>query len=798
VQVFPVSGSEASYPRREQIGLTLDFVVKDLYAVVRQSAPALPEAYWPSGEYGLLFDRDENGYPVPITAVIQDGMLVRLDYHIGTTVEQVLNSIPVAQVILPPDRARAWSAPLKTMGLQSQGSTSEDREWSTYSMIALPSDRSAPYYRRLSVASKDNSNYWVLESQWSRFEHGYSIPMPLYWSSKDPILYWTNVPTPDGCVVFSNASDLYRLDLAAGVSTQLLPVVGQWLAISPDEGRAASVGENSLSVHNLSTGEIQTVSLPTGQAGQIAWAPDGKSLVLTIVHDPCGEAPQHSILRLDTDTMKITILIAKDPRLFATLNWSRLGFVLLTDKDSNTWQMDPQTGQVWNEAHPRSTPGLPTEPSASITEIRFYVGDTQPEERRALERVAEDFAIAYPNSRLGFDDTTEGIDFHNFDPNQYLDYLATTYDCYALRSTLAEYSAPDSALLGLRDLIQKEGPEFIRDFYPTQLEPYRFKNEIYGMPLVERPYLIAYNADLLARLGLQPPSSDWTFADFLSLVTRANASHAGSPIYGYLGDSGDLLFLSFGLGGQGFDPIADLPIANFDSSQMSAALTQLAELRNSGAFLLLKPTLYADADFYAASDALLASQVAFWPSLAGEAWFITEELPAFRVGLAPFPRLPLAGTPDLPYYSQRVQQSFYISQNSANPAACWDWYRFLSERSDVFPGVPARRSVANSQAWEAIVGQENARMLRIALEGSLEREAGIYDQTNAPLWQWQFVAVRDFLDGVDSQTVLAQAQRKADAYINCMATLPLPEMTTEALYAEVRACASQADPSLGW
>jgi len=798
VRVFPVSGGEASYPRQEEIARTLEFTVKGLYAIVRRSAPAQQEVYWPSGEYGLLFDREENGYPVPVTAIVQDGMLVRLDYHIGLTAEQVLNSIPVAQVVLPPNQASAWSAPLKIMGLQSQPFTSPDLKWSAHSMVALPSDGSERYYQQLSVASKDGSTYWKLVDEWAWFEHGYRVPMPLHWSSKDTVLYWTHVPTPDSCAAFSNASDLHRLDLTTGVSSQLLATNGQWMAISPEEGRVAYIEGNILAVYNLATGEKQTVTLPSGQAGQVSWAPDGKALVLTIVHDPCGDAPQHSILRLDTDTMDVAVLIAQDPRLFTTMDWSQLGFVLLTDKDSNTWQMDPQTGQIWNETHPRPTPNLPAQPYASLTEIRFYAGEAQPEERRALEQAAEDFAIARPNTRVGFYDTTEGIDYHNFDPDQYLDYLAAEYDCYALSFPLAEYSAPDSALLGLSDLIQAEGPEFVRDFYPTQLEPYRFKGEIYGLPLVERPYLMAYNADLLARLGLQPPSSDWTFADFLSLITRARAGSASSPVYGYLGDSNDLLFLSFGLGGLGFDPMADLPVASFDSPQMSAALTQLAELRKSGALPLIKPSLFADDDYYAASDALVAGQVAFWPSLAGEAWFVRETLPAFRVGLAPFPRLPVAGVPNLPYYTQRVEQGFFISQNSPNQAACWDWYRFLSERSDVFPGVPARRSIANSPAWEATVGQENARMLRIALEGSLERETGIYDQTNGPLFQWQFVAARDFLDGADLQTVLAAAQQKADAYIACIAPVVASRTGDEPLYPEISACVRQVDPSLGW
>jgi ABC-type glycerol-3-phosphate transport system substrate-binding protein len=63
-------------------------------------------------------------------------------------------------------------------------------------------------------------------------------------------------------------------------------------------------------------------------------------------------------------------------------------------------------------------------------------------------------------------------------------------------------------------------------------------------------------------------------------------------------------------------------------------------------------------------------------------------------------------------------EGYGISSQTAHPDACWQWILFLSEQ---MPDrlMPPRRSLAESTAYEQLVGQEVAVTTRASLEGAL-------------------------------------------------------------------------------
>jgi hypothetical protein len=111
VEVFPVLGGEGYYYTPENIDTYLNLWVKDLYAVYKISPNQYQEPYWPAGEYALLFDRDENDIPFPITVYVESGKIVRLIYHLGVRVEDQLLGIPVEQIMIPPAEVENWLYP---------------------------------------------------------------------------------------------------------------------------------------------------------------------------------------------------------------------------------------------------------------------------------------------------------------------------------------------------------------------------------------------------------------------------------------------------------------------------------------------------------------------------------------------------------------------------------------------------------------------------------------------------------------------------------------------------------------
>ncbi|MCC6904257.1 MAG: hypothetical protein IT326_00340 [Anaerolineae bacterium] len=113
VEVFPVLESEGYFARPSEIDRILDFTVDGLYAVYRPSPGSDPEAYWPTGEYALLFERQSAGISLPITAFAQDGRLVRLAFSYPAEPAALLDQIPTDQVLLDPVRVRALTEQLR-------------------------------------------------------------------------------------------------------------------------------------------------------------------------------------------------------------------------------------------------------------------------------------------------------------------------------------------------------------------------------------------------------------------------------------------------------------------------------------------------------------------------------------------------------------------------------------------------------------------------------------------------------------------------------------------------------------
>jgi hypothetical protein len=110
LEVFPTLGSEGTLVSREELtNMLVNLQVKSLYAVYREIPNPNAEPYYQPGEYAMLFEREMNDMPLPIVVQVTDGRIVRIDYHIGISPEEILKGIPVENVIVPPQEAKAWT-----------------------------------------------------------------------------------------------------------------------------------------------------------------------------------------------------------------------------------------------------------------------------------------------------------------------------------------------------------------------------------------------------------------------------------------------------------------------------------------------------------------------------------------------------------------------------------------------------------------------------------------------------------------------------------------------------------------
>lgn len=349
IEAFLLGGAEARFVRPTEIEASLQFSVKGLYAVYRVQPNPNQQIDSPTGEYALVFDRDQNDYPLPIIAYVTDGKLVSLDFKVGISPQEIIDGLSLSDIVIAPTEVEGWLAETELIS-QSTVSDTPAGAWLATSMIVYRPNKGGQMYRNLTVTTVEGSTPITVVDEWlPDVGVGFTVPLPLSWSQKNPVMYWTNTPTPDGCAIFANGYDLHKLDLTSGESTSLLEEGGLWLAVSHDETQVAYVNGTTLTLHTFATGEERTVALPEGQAGGVLWAPSDTQLVLTIAENPCGDPALNTtaIVRVDVATLEVITLIDNSFELLSTQSWDQEEVVLIADNGSGIYHLDPIDGKYW-------------------------------------------------------------------------------------------------------------------------------------------------------------------------------------------------------------------------------------------------------------------------------------------------------------------------------------------------------------------------------------------------------------------------------------------------------------------
>ncbi|MFQ5614846.1 MAG: ABC transporter substrate-binding protein [Anaerolineales bacterium] len=364
--------------------------------------------------------------------------------------------------------------------------------------------------------------------------------------------------------------------------------------------------------------------------------------------------------------------------------------------------------------------------------------------------------------------------------------LAENADCFTWFSPDAWDAQTTAQLLNLSPLIEREGKEWVEDYYPGLVDGYRYEGELYGLPAVAQPEVMYYNVDLLAQRGLQPPPMDWTFDDFIQLVNMVSAEE----IYGYFSPIGDPFFFN-GRGTPGYHLNTSPPVIEFDTPEMVNTLKWMVELYQAGGWLPFREVPWEESTV----QQLVAGKVVFWTSPAGSPGRYNLGEPFnYQIGAAP---LPLISDTSVVGYAG-LKRGFFISRQAAHPEACWTWIKFLSAQPATFSGIPPRQSVAESPAWEALVGKENAIVYRAALENLSQTGSQNDLLLWSPLEVWRSQALSAALQGANPEQLLAEAQHKAEIFVACMANVNPNQMTRQEVQERTNSCAKQADPQGDW
>jgi multiple sugar transport system substrate-binding protein len=375
--------------------------------------------------------------------------------------------------------------------------------------------------------------------------------------------------------------------------------------------------------------------------------------------------------------------------------------------------------------------------------------------------------------------------------------LAERADCF---QWFPDFQDPQdlAAVLSLEPFLDAD-PLFDRDdFFPSIVASFTRQGQLWGLPSEVDPYVIEYNKDLFDAVGLDYPALDWTADDFVTLAAALTQGQDESKQYGFVAqtyEAGDLFMMMDRLGADLINEHADPPALALDDPTVVEAVrwyVNLSELHGvKPVFVTDISELMGSSSAYMEREELIADgRAAMWTNSART--IATDNSRSFQTGVVPLPIK--AGGEGSGSWSSVI--GYFISAHTQARQACWEWITFLSASPEVTRGLPARRSVAASEAYHQRVGAERATVYLVSIAAG-ERPS-IY-QTFSQAGDWLGAAVywigqaygQVIEEEVSVEQALEAAQEIADDYRACIiARDALSDLDGW------QACMKEADPSI--
>lgn len=223
------------------------------------------------------------------------------------------------------------------------------------------------------------------------------------------------------------------------------------------------------------------------------------------------------------------------------------------------------------------------------------------------------------------------------------------------------------------------------DFTQATIDLATVDGKIWGIPMIEDMQLLYYRKSLLAKAGIQPP----TTVDELIAAAKALTTKDVKGLF--VGNDGGGVLGGPALWSVGADYPRDASWAGFGDAA-PAALGKLRELFTSGSLLLGAPADWSDPSAF--TQGLTAMQ---WTGL----WALPAIEKAFGedVGVAAWPKLTDAGKPSVPIGTWNAMVSAKSKDvDAAKAFVTWLWIDQVDKQKEWAQGfgihIPPRRSVA--------------------------------------------------------------------------------------------------------
>jgi len=268
-------------------------------------------------------------------------------------------------------------------------------------------------------------------------------------------------------------------------------------------------------------------------------------------------------------------------------------------------------------------------------------------------------------------------------------------------------------VLSLDPIINQDQAFDPADFYPGTMGLFRSAGKTWAIPAGVDLMVMYYNQDLVDRYNAPQPEAGWTWDDFLSTALAVRDPEA--EVFGYIPapNGFDPFLFIYQHGGRLLDDLENPTYVIFNDPLAIEAVEWYAKLRTEHE---VTPTLEQRQKIFAqgkrgAYRSILQGRIAMWMQMLSE-WPQFSRAKEMNVSLGV---VPLPG--DARYFTAAMVNAYAISAETQYPNECWQLVAFLSKQ---IPRnvMPARKSLAESNEYEQLVGQEVAVAARSSIEAA--------------------------------------------------------------------------------
>lgn len=418
--------------------------------------------------------------------------------------------------------------------------------------------------------------------------------------------------------------------------------------------------------------------------------------------------------------------------------------------------------------------------------------------REEWEALVEEFVASDPTiGQLVFDTGGGGP----------TDELMSNYDCFMQPYNMVPGNNELNRLLNFDPFIDADASFDESDFVGNLLQEGSRDNRLYAYPISIRPQALWYNIDEFTEANIASPEAGWTIDAFNDALRTLKVDPDDMPPFSPRDYGGTYLFVLMATyGGLPIDPRTDPPTINLADPASVNAMRQVLDLAKEGYID------YQELGAFGGGGGGFNNTVPLYNETLSEYSFeyrFNEEGETF----APYR---LANYPTGSQYNglSYTADMAYISAQSQNPEACYNWIKMIGMHPELFAAMPARKSLLTDPIIAAEQGEDAAAFYNV-FNILLSDPNTIAFQTQSlagtspgsyitPTWIYRAFD-RYVLEGADLEAELTIAAQNIEAYQGCIVGIPemdmgsLASQTQEeqmAYFRQFTDCAILIDPSV--